>query len=303
MPLPVIPQRLVTARDLDVLTALARCPLTCEQLLKLSETFAHPFTDLRRVRERLQILVAAGRVRQWRYATADRGAPNYYALSPLGYRILHGDDASQPPKRSHGPIGIAHQHHARSLAEFIVHTAVSAHRTGVSLSGFYRENTVRLSVGDESLFPDCGFQLIDPDGRAFSFFVEVDGGTERIRSANDLDSWERKIRLYDHFQDHATKLFRVLIISIRSTLRVGHILDAAARLQRNPHRSLFYGINLPAYLAETEPLQTPCFRDHRGRAVPLLPPQASNRSPFQPAESLSISVRGSPSRDLSTLST
>ena len=122
MPLPVIPQRLVTARDLDILTALARCPLTSEQLLKLSETFAHPFTDLRRVRERLQILVAAGRVRQWRYATADRGAPNYYSLSPLGYRILHGEDAPPPAKRSHGPIGIARQHHTRSLADFIVHT-------------------------------------------------------------------------------------------------------------------------------------------------------------------------------------
>lgn len=304
MPIPVTPQRLVTTRDLDVLTALARCPLTSDQLLKLSATFARPFTDLRRVRERLQILTAAGRVRQWRYATADRGAPNYYTLSPLGYRILHGDDAVPPAKRSFSPIGIARQHHTRSLAEFIVHTAVSAHCTNVSLSGFYRENTLRLSIGDESLFPDCGFQLIDPDGRAFSFFVEVDGGTERIRSAMDLDSWERKLRLYDRFQDQATRLFRVLIISIHSTLRVEHILDAAARLQRNPHRSLFYGIDLPAYLAETEPLHAPCFRDHHGKPVHLVPRRSQRTSSInQPAERLSISVRGSPPRDLSTLST
>ena len=43
---------LLTARDLEILTALDRCPLTAEQLLKLSQIFAAPFTSERRVRER-----------------------------------------------------------------------------------------------------------------------------------------------------------------------------------------------------------------------------------------------------------
>src|SRR5437016_4699256 len=59
-------QTLLTARALEILTCLEHCPLTAAQLLKFSQTFSHPFTDERRVRERLQALAAAGRVKQFR---------------------------------------------------------------------------------------------------------------------------------------------------------------------------------------------------------------------------------------------
>ncbi len=88
---------LLTARDLEILTARDRCPLTAEQLLKLSRSFAAPFTSERRVRERLQQLAAAGRVRRWLYATAGRGALGYYTLSRLGHQLLRADEAALAP--------------------------------------------------------------------------------------------------------------------------------------------------------------------------------------------------------------
>ena len=153
------PNRLLTSRDLDILLALDHCPLTVQQLLKVGETFQRPFTDEKRVRERMQILCDAGRVRRFAYATAGRGALNYYTLSPLGYRILYGPEAQPPTKRYFEPVAIAHQQHTRSLADFIVHTIVGAHRSGIAFTSFYRENSLRLQVGDECLFPDCAFLL------------------------------------------------------------------------------------------------------------------------------------------------
>ena len=35
------------------------------------------------------------------------------------------------------------------------------------------------------------------DGRTFSFVVEFDNGTERVRSKQDVESIERKMRGYD----------------------------------------------------------------------------------------------------------
>src|SRR5437660_8492100 len=114
----------ITPRDLDILKALERTPLTARQLLKLSETFALRFTSERKVRLRLQALGSAGQVRQGRYvALAGRGAgtPKYYLLSPLGFRLLH-DDATAPRRRhAFEAVGIAREHHTHALAEFIVH--------------------------------------------------------------------------------------------------------------------------------------------------------------------------------------
>src|SRR5713226_23401 len=98
---------LVTPRDIDLFQALDRCPLTVRQLLKLSTTFAYPFTTERRVQERLQKLCAAGRVRRWRYATAGQGALSYYTLALLGYRLLQGHDTAPPGRGHFGPVGVA----------------------------------------------------------------------------------------------------------------------------------------------------------------------------------------------------
>ena len=94
-------KRCLTGRDTEVMLALDRCPLTVEQVLKLSETFQQQrFTNLRSVQERLKKLSDAGWVRRWPYATASRsGTPNYCKLTLLGYRLLYGASARPPTKR------------------------------------------------------------------------------------------------------------------------------------------------------------------------------------------------------------
>ena len=292
------PLRLVTPRDLDVLAALDYAPLTAAQLLKISRTFLHPFSSERRVRKRLRVLCFTKRVQSFPYATAGSGAPNYYTLTRLGYRLLHGDTADPPVKRAFGPIGLARQHHTHSLAEFIVHTIVAAHEAGLDFTNFTRENTLRIAVGEQCLYPDCGFDLMDPTGEQFSFLVEIDAGSERIRSPKEVESWERKIRLYDQYQDALGRRFRVLIVATHGPDRADRLLQMAAKLVKNPHRSLFYGISLSAYLACPDPLRAPCFRDHQGRSVSLVPARLSSLPASSPQP-----VRGPPPRDLPSLST
>lgn len=290
--------RLLTPRDSEILTALDRCPLTARQILIISQTFALPFTNERRVRERLFQLCEAGRVCRWQYATAGHGAPNYYTLSRLGFRLVNGDLAKPPTKRAFEPVGLSKQHHTQCLADFVVQTAVAAHRIGVEFTGFYRENTLCLRAGDDCLYPDAAFQLIERDGSDFGYFTEIDAGTERIRSPNDVESWERKIRTYDRLQDLNPKRFRVLLVSTRSRDRVSHILDLAGKLMANPHRSLFYGISLPEYLAETQAFRVACFRDHHGRPVSLLPARPTLTPAWNP-----VSMRVLPPRRLPSLTT
>ena len=261
---------LLTARDLAILTALDRCPLTAEQMLAVSQTFDVPFTSERRVRERLQQLVAAGRVRRWLYATAGRGALGYYTLSRLGHELLRSGEGVFAPKRAFGPVGLARQFHTLRLADFIVHLAVSSHGAGLRLSGFCRENSVCLAVGNECRFPDCAFQLLLPSGFPFSFFVELDNSTEAIRSDKDRESWARKLRFYDAFQDVAPVRFRVLVVATRSTERVQHILSAAKTILRNPQRRLIYGVRLDDFLARPDAVTAPCFHDHLGRRRALV---------------------------------
>src|SRR5438046_1538414 len=102
--------------------------------------------DTREFRERHPVergdLLQAGRVHRWLYATAGRGALGYYTLSRLGWQLLHCEEQVTVPKRSFCPVGVARQFHSLSLADFIVHTAVAAHRDGIILTGFYRENAI-----------------------------------------------------------------------------------------------------------------------------------------------------------------
>lgn len=268
---PLCP-RLLPARDLHVLASLDLCPLTAAQLLKLSSTFEKPFTSERRVRERLQRLRAAGLVRSFPYAGVS--PVHCYCLTLNGHRLLKGSDAPLPAKRSFSPIAIGHQHHAYCLAEFVVHTLVAARVASVGFGGYYRENSFRLPVAGSVLQPDCAFQLLPPGGPDLGFVVELDNCTERLTSPRDVDSWERKLRLYDAFQDRCATRFRVLIVMSRSSARLAHILALAAKIQRNPQRSLFYGIALPDYLRRHDPLGQACFLDHRGQAVRLLPQRA-----------------------------
>jgi hypothetical protein len=265
------PRRLLTGRDLEVLTALDRVPLSAGQLQRLSGTFAHPFGSERMTRERLAALCSAGWVQSGRYATIGAGAgQNYYRLTRTGYRILYGERAEPPTKRHFSPISLPRQHHTRCLADFIVHTIVAAHGAGVTFTDFYRENTLRLTVGNDCLYPDCAFQLVLPDGREFNYLVEIDNHTEQIRSTKDADSWQKKARLYDDLQSSSPSRFRVLVITTRSGARLKTILALAATYASNPQRSILLGTPLLNYLAEAAALSAPVFLDHQLRPVSLI---------------------------------
>lgn len=262
---------LLTPRDREILLALDRCPLTARQLLRLSKAFSSPFTSERKLRARMQVMAESGRVFRWHLAIAGRGCPTCYSLTRYGHRLVHGSKATPPGRRAFRPVGIAHQDHTFALAEFIVHTAIAAAQGGIGLTEFSRENMLALVVDNERRYPDSAFTLVQPEGGRFRYFVELDNGSERIRSDKETESLTQKIRFYEALQDRSAERFRVLFVGTRSQDRIGHILDLARDLARNPHRSLVYAINLAAYLAEPDALCAPCFLDHRGSAVSLLP--------------------------------
>lgn len=266
-------QRHLTDRDVEVLLALDRCPLTVAQLLKLSQTFSgQPFTSIRSVQDRLQKLRDIGWVKNWPYVMAGRGsAPDYYKPTLLGYHLLYGEHAVPPTKRHFAEVSVANHHHTCCLAEFIVHILVAAKRSGVRLINFYRENTLRLQFANEALCPDCAFDVRWSEVRQYNFLVELDNGTERIRSDKDTDSWQRKIRLYHILQARTLpKRFRVLVVTTRSQGRLDSIRTLVAEQSGNSPRSLFYFAHLADCLAVPDLLVKPCFRDHRNTPVVLL---------------------------------
>jgi len=266
-------RRHLTDRDVEILHALDRCPLTATQLLKLSQTFPdQPFTSARSVQDRLQKLRHVGWIQSWPYAIAARGnAPDYYKLTLAGFRLLHGEHAAPPTRRHFAEVSVGHHHHTRSLAEFIVHTIVAGYRRGIRVVNFFSENGRRLCIDSNLLLPDCAFEMYTADHRQFNFLVEIDCGTERIRSDRDVESWTRKIRLYNLLQDrNYPDRFRVLVVGTRSADRVRSILSLAAAHATNPRRSLLYAVPLNDYLRHPDAVCAPCFRNHRDETVTLV---------------------------------
>ena len=191
----------LTERDHDILRLLDRTPASSALILKASSCFAATFEDLRRVRERMQALAAGGWVRSSPMATTSRRAANWHRLTPDGYRLLYGADAVLPHKTTFMPMPPSRQEHTLWLAEVIVQTMVVAERSLLSINDYRRENSVVLSLGSETLKPDGSMQLQTADGRQFNFFLELDNGTEPVRSPQQRQSLERKIRFYERLQD------------------------------------------------------------------------------------------------------
>lgn len=259
-------------RALEILAALDCSPLTARQIIHWSTTWAIPFRSLRRTFEYLQKLAELKLVRRHRYAAIAPGQPeNYYTLTREGYHLLHGPDTPPPTKGAFAEIGLSRQRHSRALADAIAHTVTRAHRSGVRVSHFFRENALRLEVADESLYPDCSFSIVTPAQAVFRYFMEIDMGTERLRSDRCDDSLQKKLRFYDRFQNQVDYRFRVaIIVASNSAPRVRHILSTAADVSSNPNRTLFYATTLVGYIA-SHSATSPAFRDEHDRAQSLLP--------------------------------
>src|SRR5687767_3218575 len=128
----------LSPRDRDILQLLDRTPATAAHVLKASAAFAGDmFRDERRVRERLQQLMAAGLVRRYVLAQAGGGAMNYYKLTPDGFVTLYGPEASLPPRAYFSEIHLSRLEHTLSLADVIVHTLAAAFRHRVTVTKFH----------------------------------------------------------------------------------------------------------------------------------------------------------------------
>jgi hypothetical protein len=277
------PLKLATSRDVELLTALVMSPLTVVQLLKLSRTFeAGAFPSVRTLLDRLQRLRLGGWVRRWPLAIARRGggAPDYYKIAPQGLRLLYGENARPPTKQFFAEVAIARHHHTHALAEFLVHTVVAAHAAGFRIVDVHPENTFIAEVAGEKLVPDHRFDLVNAAGERYRYLIELDNSTETIRSVkHEQETWQRKIRLHDAYQDQCGERHRVVVVTTRSRARLDNILSAAAVLVRNSQRTLFIGAHLPDYLNCELAASAACLVDHQRRRVSLLPQVRSSAGP------------------------
>jgi hypothetical protein len=274
----------ITGRDWETLESLDCHPLTAAQLLRLSVTFRRPFSQLRLVQRRLHRLSKAGLVRSWPYATTG-GSPHYFKLTRQGYRMLHAADADYPGRRHFEPISPNRHFHTRALGDFLVRLMVTAHQRRIGIRHFARENALRIESDDVLLYPDCAFQLVAPGGKTFNFLVELDNGTERIRSDKAAESLARKLRGYDRHQSQYDafdpRRYVVLFVTTRSSERVAHILEAAREVMANTERTVFLGIELAQFLEHADPITQPCFVDNRGkrRRMVSIGTRVTKRSP------------------------
>lgn len=264
----------LSPRDEDLLRWLDRTPLTTAQVLRASETFAgEPFRDERRVRERLQTLATAGLVRSWPLSLSGGGAPNYYKLTPEGYRVLHGFEAPLPHHREFDAIRLARLLHTQTLAEVIVHAFVAAHRHRVYVKRFHKENALTLTARPHEERPDCAFQF-EMGGRTFNVLFEIDNSSEPVDAAAH-QSIRQKLVGYEAYQDAVWQTwktqglrgrrpnFRVAFLT-RTIDRAHHILALAGKLARNRERRLCYAATQDSFLAEADALRQPVFLDHAG---------------------------------------
>ena len=260
-----------TLRDDDIMLALTRCPLTAEDFLVLSQTWSQPFSSLRRVQERMKDLTAVGQLHSWRYATTGQGGARlYYKLTLAGYRTVMQDDEIKPPtKRFFKEMNPGRHRHQQALSKFIVQTYVAAHHRGIDVIDFHPENTFKIDCGERPLFPDAHFKLLLPNGKEFTYCVELDNSSERVFSYKDADSITSKMQrfLVDMV---AEPDYRVLFVITGAKQRKQNIIEAARQLTGANSFVPFYIVSLDDYLCEQDALFTPCFHSPQDENIPLL---------------------------------
>jgi len=260
-----------TLRDDDIMLALTRCPLTAEDFLALSQTWLQSFTSLRRVQERMKDLTTVGQLHSWRYATTGQGGGRlYYKLTLAGYRTVMQDDEIKPPtKRFFKEMNPGRHRHQQALSKFIVQTYIAAHHRGIQVIDFHPENTYRIECGERPLFPDAHFSLLLPNGKQFSYCVELDNSTERVFSYKDNDSITSKMQRY-LVDMVGTPDYRVLFVITGAKERRRNIVEAARQLTGGNGFVPFYIVSLDDFLSEQDALFAPCFHSPQDENILLL---------------------------------
>jgi hypothetical protein len=281
----------LSARDLSLLRLLSWTPATAALLLRASPSFeGEPFTDERRLRERLQTLSAAGLVRSWSTAHAGGGLQNYYKLTPLGFERFFGPDAQKPPRSFFAEISPALFEHTLKLAEVIVESVRACHAGRVTIQRIFRENELTFTAGTDHVQPDC-FVCLEFGGRPFNVAFEIDQGTESLDS-NAENSIRTKLRIYDAYQETLLSDWRAsdkawerprfrLAFLTPSIDRVHHILSLAAQTTCNGRRRLVFAATQDSFVTVSDPITSPLFLDHHGHWQSLvdLHPTSSNGKP------------------------
>lgn len=261
-------------RDTTVLSWLAAGPLTVSQILALSETFPMPFPSEKKVRDRMKAMSDAGLVNSWQYNFASSGrSPLYFKLTRNGYRTVFSADIELPKRRFFMAIGDAYHHHTKCLSDVMVHAAVLAHRRGWQLCNVAPENSVIIEAGDITLKPDQCWQIRTPE-KVINFVVELDNGTERVRTKRDVESIQRKLRGYDrHSQQYQVgdpNRYFVLFVTTRSQARVQTVIETAQETMANPDRSMLLATDLVSFLQSSDLLEDRMWRDNAGRKRSLV---------------------------------
>jgi hypothetical protein len=182
-----------TQRVKDILRLVDKTPLPAHLILDGSRTFGSAeepdtgFTNVRRVREKMQQLVAAGLVTERPYTIVGRGVMNFYQITPAGYELLY----QAKPADSH--------QHLYANAKVIVKNLVAAHAAGIRISTFFRENETTFATGSYSVQPDNVHQLFF-GGRFFNCPFEIDRNTETLDGFHPK-AWRHRILAYEAYQD------------------------------------------------------------------------------------------------------
>lgn len=270
-----------TRRVKDILRLLDRTPLPADLILQASETFGtlddrdDGFSNVRRVREKMQQLAARKLVSVEEYTLVHRGAVNFYQLAPDGYRMLLGRDPPPSHRKFFRPVAKLNWEHTYANAKVIVKTLVSAYRAGIRISSFCRERELILEAGGHRVEPDHFFQF-QTSGRVFNQLVEVDRNTETLDSLNPR-AWRQRILGYDAYQDRLLAgrrkepQRRLRVTFLTTTIEHAYnFLALVGHLLGNRRRVLFYAATIDAYLNDRDPLRNPIFLDHRGRFQALV---------------------------------
>lgn len=284
----------LSPRDQALLQLLDRTPATAPQIRKASVTFSDdPFSNDRRVRERMQALIRTQLVRSFSLAVTGGGLANYYKLTPEGFRLLRGPDAALPHRSHFAALSPSQLLHTLELADVIIHTLVATHTRRIKLTGFHRENELKLEVGQHRTSPDCHVQFAS-GARTFNVLFELDRSTESLDSIA-ANSVRRKLLAYEAYQDYAWSLwkqdgeqgprpyFRVAFLTV-SIERAHHILALARNCARNADRHLCCATTVDAYISEPDAAREPIFLDHHGHwqaLVNIFPSSAFAREPVR----------------------
>ncbi len=268
-------------RDIELLHNIDRCPLTAEQLFQLAAATEHPFSELPDLRRRLRQLKTAGLVNCWPYAIATTGrSPLYFKLCREGFRFLYGQNSPLPRRRHFEQISPGHHHHTLSLAKLLVHICTCAAKHGHAVEQYARENSVCLKAEPFTIYPDGAFVLKRSDGQRFPFCIELDNGTERVRSKQDVECIERKLRGYDahqsQFATFAADRYLVLLVTTRTKQRLDNMLSLASAVMQQQQRTVFIGASLNELLA-VDPFETAVFEDHRALKRMLIAPAIASK--------------------------